>query len=100
MTDPWTSAAPTLPLAFVAGVLLGAFFFGGLWWTVSRGLRSAHPAPLFLGSLLVRSAVVVGGFLLVSDGLWPRLLACGVGFLVARVAVTRLTRPREVSRAP
>lgn len=100
MTDPWTSAAPTLAVAFMVGVLLGVFFFGGLWWTVSRGLRSDHAALLFLGSLVVRSAVVVGGFLLVSGGLWPRLLACAAGFAAARVAVTRLTRTQEVSGAP
>jgi F1F0 ATPase subunit 2 len=43
-----------LVLAGGAGVLLGAFFFGGLWWTVRRGLSSKRPAFWFLGSLLLR----------------------------------------------
>ena len=30
------------PLA--AGLLLGAFFFGGLWWTVNRGISSQWPS--------------------------------------------------------
>jgi hypothetical protein len=36
-----------LVLAGSAGVLLGVFFFGGLWWTVRRGLSSKRPALCF-----------------------------------------------------
>ena len=32
------SDIPALALALVAGALLGAFFFGGLWWTVQKGV--------------------------------------------------------------
>ena len=31
----------TLALAWSAGVLLGAIFFGGLWWTVRKGVSSS-----------------------------------------------------------
>jgi len=31
------SDLPALGLAFLAGALLGAVFFGGLWWTVQKG---------------------------------------------------------------
>ena len=34
-----------------AGVLLGVFFFGGLWWTVRRGVSSNRPALWFLGKI-------------------------------------------------
>ena len=44
----------TLALALLAGVALGAVFFGGLWWTVRKGVSSKHPALWFLGSLLLR----------------------------------------------
>ena len=44
-----------LPWRFVAGALLGAFFFGGLWWTVQKGVTSEQPALWFLGSLLLRT---------------------------------------------
>ncbi len=30
--------------ALAAGMLLGALFFGGLWWTVRRGLTAGNPA--------------------------------------------------------
>ena len=29
-----------LAVALAAGLLLGAFFFGGLWWTVRKGASS------------------------------------------------------------
>ena len=92
-----TTADPAiLLLALVAGLLLGLVFFGGLWWTVRRGLTAGHPALLFVGSLVLRMAVAVGGFWWVSDGQWDRLLACLVGFLVARLVITRASRqPRN-----
>ena len=31
---------PALALAFFGGTLLGTFFFGGLWWTVQKGVAS------------------------------------------------------------
>jgi len=30
--------------ALAIGIFLGALFFGGLWWTVRRGLTVANPA--------------------------------------------------------
>jgi F1F0 ATPase subunit 2 len=85
--------APTLVLACVAGVLLGAIFFGGLWWTIREGVSSPRPATWFFVSLLLRVSIVLAGFYLVSGGHWERLLACLLGFVTARFLVTRLTRP-------
>ena len=82
-----------LLLTAVVGGILGAFFFGGLWWTTRRGLASASPASWFMGSLLVRMAVTLAGFALVSRGRWESLLACLFGFFLARLLVVRLTRP-------
>lgn len=76
----------------VAGFGLGMLFFGGLWWTVRRGLGSPQPALWFLGSLLLRMAIVVAGFALVGAGDWRRLLLCLLGLAVGRLVVTRLTR--------
>ncbi len=78
--------------AALAGATLGAFFFGGLWWTVQKGLSSKHSALWFFGSTLLRTGVALGGFFFVSSGDWRKLLACLLGFFVARIAVTRLTR--------
>jgi F1F0 ATPase subunit 2 len=82
-------------LAWMAGVLLGAMFFGGLWWTVRKGLSSKHPAFWFFGSLLLRTSIALAGFYFVSDGHWQRLLLCLLGFAMARLIVTRFTRVDE-----
>ena len=67
--------ALNLVSALAAGFLLGAFFFGGLWWTVQRGLSSRRPALWFLGSLLLRTGISVAGFYLASGGHLERLQA-------------------------
>jgi len=95
------SEALTLGLAWAAGLGLGAMFFGGLWWTVRKGLASDQPALWLLGSLLLRMSIALAGFYAVSGGHWERLLLCLVGFVMARWAVAWLTRPaREAGHAP
>ena len=89
------SDLPALGLAFLAGALLGAFFFGGLWWTVQKGMTSERPALWFLGSLLLRTGVILAGFYFVSQGHWSRLGVCLLGFVVARVIVVK-----QLTRAP
>jgi F1F0 ATPase subunit 2 len=79
-------------LALVTGLMLGILFFGGLWWTVLKGLASPRPALWFLGSLLVRTGIVLGGFYVTAGSDWKRWLACVAGFFLARILVTRLTR--------
>jgi F1F0 ATPase subunit 2 len=82
----------TIWLACIAGGMLGTIFFGGLWWTVRKGLSAKQPALWFLVSRLVRMSVTVAGFYIVSAGHSKRLLSCLLGFVLASVAVTRLTR--------
>lgn len=98
-----------LGLAGLAGIGLGTLFFGGLWFTVRRGISSPHPARLFLGSALLRMGMALAGFYFVGGSEWSRLVACLVGFLVARFAVTWLTKPsrktphdltRDIPHAP
>jgi F1F0 ATPase subunit 2 len=78
------------PLA--AGLLLGAFFFGGLWWTVIKGVSSQWPALWFLASMLLRMSVTLAGFYFVGGDDWRRWLLCLLGFVLARLGVKWLTR--------
>lgn len=90
-------------LALFAGILLGAIFFGGLWWTVLKGIVSPRPALWFSLSLLLRTGTTLAGFYFVSGADWKRVLACLPGFLIARFIVSRLTATptnREASHAP
>ena len=95
--------------ALLVGLLLGGFFFGGLWWTVHRGVSSTRPALWFLGSLLLRMGIVLAGFYLVGHGDWRRLAAGLLGFISARFFIMRRLRlknksgntaMKEASRAP
>jgi F1F0 ATPase subunit 2 len=87
----------------LAGMLLGAIFFGGLWWTVLKGISARQPALWFGLSMLARTGIVLAGFYFVADSDWKRLLLCLSGFVIARFVVTRMTKvwmPKEVSHAP
>jgi F1F0 ATPase subunit 2 len=95
MTGPPVLAL-ALALALAAGVLLGAFFFGGLWWTVRRGMLSPRPGVWFMGSMLLRTCAVAAGFYFLlglpasaASG-WKIMLAGLLGFIMARAAATRL----------
>ena len=79
--------------ALAAGLLLGAFFFGGLWWTVIRGVSSQRPALWFFGSMLLRMSITLAGFYFVGRENWERWLLCLLGFVLARLVVKWLTRP-------
>jgi F1F0 ATPase subunit 2 len=80
---------------FVAGVLLGAIFFGGLWWTVRKGAVSPWPFLWFFCSFWLRLGVALGGFYFVGGEDWRRLVLCLAGFALARPAVQLLTRAPE-----
>ena len=99
----------SLVLAWMAGGVLGAMFFGGLWWTVRKGVSSRQPALWFFGSLLLRTSLALAGLYVVSGGQWDRLLVSLLGFVMARLVVTWLTRAsgehhtrpeQEASHAP
>jgi F1F0 ATPase subunit 2 len=90
----------SLASALVMGALLGAMFYGGLWWTVRRGVSSKRVALWFLGSLLLRMGLALTGIYFVSGGHWQRLLLCLLGFVMARIAVTRLTQPPGETQPP
>lgn len=86
------SPVTSLLFALLAGALLGAFFFLGLWWTVRKIESSKQVALLFFGSLLLRTAVVIAGFYFIMGDNWQSLVAGLLGFIIARIVVTRLTR--------
>lgn len=83
----------TLALVFAVGALLGAGFFGSLWWTLRRGLASAQPVLWFLGGFVLRMGITFYGFYLAGGTEWQRWVACLAGFVVARRVVGHLTRP-------
>ena len=90
-----------LTVVLIAGILIGGFFFGGLWWTIQKGLSSRNPVLWFFGSTLLRLSAALAGFYFIAGKDWRKLLICMLGFLIARLLVTRLTRtPRNGIDAP
>lgn len=83
-------------LAVAAGFVLGLVFFGGLWLTLKKGLMSKSPGVLFVLSFIVRTGITLLGFYYVSAGSWQRLLACLVGFTIARFLVRRYVKPGKM----
>jgi F1F0 ATPase subunit 2 len=84
-------------LVLIAGFALGIFFFGGLWWSVRKGLASKWPALWFFASLIVRMSATLAGFYMIADSHWQRWLLSLAGFLIARLLVscrTRLPQPK------
>ncbi|HUH29263.1 ATP synthase subunit I [Gelidibacter sp.] len=78
--------------AVLAGMLLGVIFFGGLWLTVNKGLGSKRATLIFFGSLILRIAIILTGFYFVGGDSWQKLISCLVGFLIARIVITNITK--------
>jgi F1F0 ATPase subunit 2 len=79
-----------LVLVFGAGVLLGIFFFVGLWWTTQKLLDSKHPIVLFFISLLLRMSIGLTGFYFVAHDSLLKIFIVLAGFILARFMVMRL----------
>ena len=82
-------------LVFAVGMSLGMFFFGGLWFTVKKAVTAKIPAIWFFVSFFLRVSIILIGFYYISSGSWQRLIVCILGFIVARFAVTNLTKSFE-----
>ena len=79
-----------LLLSFAAGTAAGTAFFSALRWTTRQLPRARRPVLLVVTSLIVRMAVVIGVFLLLSRfGRWEPLVAGLGGFLLIRVLAVR-----------
>ena len=81
--------------AFMAGIVLGIIFFYGLWLTVKKAVTAKIPALWFVGSLVIRTAIIVTGFYYISQGNWQGLLICLLGFITARHIVKRLISQKK-----
>ena len=95
MTD-W----PLYLLSFIAGLALGIVFFGGLWLTIRKAMSSNRPAIWFIASLLIRSALVIGGLYWVTGQQWQRLLVSLAGFILSRILILHVTKKHDENKTP
>jgi F1F0 ATPase subunit 2 len=96
----WVGRIVEYSWVLAAGTLVGAFYFGGLWWTVRRVVCSRRPGLLMLASYWVRTAAALALFYVIMDGNWLRLLVCLAGFLVMRQLLTWILGPGEMAMPP
>lgn len=71
------------------GLLLGMFYFGGLWLTVRRLPIVKHQAIWTLGSFLLRNILVAIAFYPVVLRGWQPTLICLAGFIIVRMVLSR-----------
>jgi F1F0 ATPase subunit 2 len=75
-------------IAFAAGLVLGLFYFGTLWFTVQNLARAKRPGLITIGGFFIRTGLTLLGFFVVMSGHWERAAACMAGFLVMRKFMT------------
>ena len=80
----------TLITPFAGGLLLGLLFFGGLWLTVAKTARYRHPGWWFMGSLLLRTVLVIAGFYLIGGDQPERFAACLLGFVLVKITSAKM----------
>lgn len=85
-------------LMVITGAFLGVIFFGGLWMTIQAMPRSKHPALLFFGSLLTRSAILLGGIWFFAAGDAMSIIACLLGFIGVRLVATHSLTIHDTGR--
>lgn len=85
-----------LGLSVAVGAVLGAVYFGGLWLTVRSLPGASRPALWTVGSFVVRTALVAGGFVaIVVYFRWQGALAAMATMIVVRILISN-----RVRRAP
>lgn len=89
-----------LAVAAVAGAVLSAFFFGGLWLTVRDIEEHERPAAWMITSFVARTAVVLGAFYLLGQAGWEAMGVAAATFVATRFVITRILGPSNASSAP
>lgn len=79
-----------LGLAVIGGVLLGLFYFGGLWMTLQYITRTNRPKTLLGIGLIIRISLVMVGFWIIVRKDPILFMLTFAAFLMTRVILTRI----------
>lgn len=90
--------AVSMIVALVTGIVLGVFFFGGLWFTVKKAVVSKIPALWIFLSFILRISITLLGFYIIGVKNWQHLLLCLLGFIAARFAVIHFTKALDAKQ--
>jgi len=86
-----------MALAWSMGLLLGTLFYGGLWWTVNKAVKSQTPSHWLVGSMILRLSLVLTGLYVVSGTGLQHLGMALLGVLMVRQVAFFITRPERAT---
>ncbi|HSM25600.1 MAG TPA: ATP synthase subunit I [Anaerolineaceae bacterium] len=86
-------------LALGGGFLVGFVYFWSLRFTIAHMVTTKHPALVMIGSYFLRTVFMLLAFYLIMDGELMRLIACLVGFILARIVLVKRTGPQKPTQA-
>lgn len=90
-----------LLVSLLVGAALGLAYFGTLWLTVRRLPSTRHPFAMAMVSVWGRLAVLLVAFYyVVRGGHWQRLVACLIGFVIARIVLLKRLGPTGKDGTP
>jgi F1F0 ATPase subunit 2 len=75
-------------MMFGAGLVLGAFYFLGLWQTVKRLPYVSSRVGFMAVSFGLRAVLVTTALFFLMDGRWEKAAAALIGFIVMRKILT------------
>ena len=82
-------------LAFLWGIFLGVFYFGGLWLTVSALPRKKRPKRWLAVSYVLRLAGALAGFWIIIYKGGSAFFFTLAAFFLVRVTLTRVLIPKN-----
>lgn len=82
-------------MAIIAGIVLGVFFFGGLYLSVQYLGKVKYPSVLMMASLIIRMAVLVGGLYLIRGDSYLNIPLALMGILLVRIIMTRQVKRKQ-----
>jgi len=86
-------------IILIVGILLGTFFYSGLWWTVDQARNLPVPLFMFLVSFLLRVSVTLIGFYQLIKS-YPEeqgmsIAICLFGFWTAKFLITSVVHLKK-----
>lgn len=85
----------SLLIGLVGGFLIGFVYFWSLKFTIDHMITAKRPALVMIGSYFLRTVFTLLAFYLIMDGELIRLVACLVGFILARIFLIKREGPQK-----
>jgi F1F0 ATPase subunit 2 len=79
-------------VTFVTGLILGVFYFGGLWLTIKKVYQVQRPWLWLFLSFISRLSVSLLVFYLLVRHNWLYVFSCLLGFLIVRFVSVQIIK--------